>query len=209
MPKLAGLTTRQGQVLAFYQNRQRETGVVPTLQEVADHFGFKSLNSVRQHLGLIEKKGFLHRLRGRPGAIALGSQEVFYNSDSVHIPLLGRVAAGLPTVAQEDIDAILALPGHLFRGERLFALRVRGTSMNGAGILDGDFAILDAKSEVRNGAIAAVRIEDDATLKRVYRSRNELSLKAENPAFPEIRLRAKDVKRVEILGLLIGIIRKI
>ena len=81
--------------------------------------------------------------------------------------------------------------------------------MNGAGILDGDFAVLDAKPEVRNGAIAAVRIDDDATLKRVYRSRNGVSLKAENPAFPEIRVRAKDARRVEILGLLIGIVRKV
>ena len=81
--------------------------------------------------------------------------------------------------------------------------------MTGAGILDGDIAVLDAKPEVLNGAIAAVRIEDDATLKRVYRKRSELSLKAENPAFPEIKVRAKDARSVQILGLLIGILRKI
>ncbi len=186
MPGLVALTTRQEQVLAFYQNRLRETGFAPTLQEAADHFGFKSLNSVRQHLCLIEKKGFVHRLSGRSGALVLDRQETLGDSGSVHVPLLGRISAGPPAVAQEDIDAVLALPANLFRGERLFALRVRGTSMNGAGILDGDFAVLDAKPEVRNGAIAAVRIDDDATLKRVYRSRNELSLKAENPAFPKL-----------------------
>ena len=209
MPELAELTTRQKEVLAFYQNRQRETGFVPTLQEAADHFGFKSLNSVRQHLCLIEKKGFVHRISGRSGALVLNRQDILADSDSVHVPLLGRISAGPPIVAQEDVDTFLTLPAHLFRGERLFALRVRGTSMNGAGILDGDFAVLDAKPAVRNGAIAAVRIEDDATLKRVYQRRNELSLKAENPAFPEIRVRAKDAQRVEILGLLIGIVRKV
>jgi repressor LexA len=209
MPRAAALTTRQQQVLAFYQNRQRETGFVPTLQEVADHFGFKSPNSVRQHLLLIEKKGFVHRSPGRSRALVLVRQGSLDDSDSVHVPLLGRIPAGVPRVAQEDMEALLTLPANLFRGDRLFALRVRGTSMKGAGIIDGDIAVLDAERKVTNGAIAAVRIEDDATLKRVYRSRNELSLKADNPAFPEIKVRMKDVQHVQILGLLIGIVRKI
>jgi repressor LexA len=205
----SALTTRQEQVLAFYQDRQRETGFVPTLQETADHFGFRSPNSVRQHLRLIERKGFVHRLPGRFRALVLARQESLGDSNSVHVPLLGRIPAGPPAIAQEDIEALLTLPAHLFRGDRLFALHVRGTSMNGAGILDGDIAVLDAKPEVRDGAIAAVRIEDDSTLKRVYRRRNGLLLKAENPAFPEINVRAKDAERVQILGLLVGIVRKI
>jgi repressor LexA len=209
MPGLTVLTPRQEQVLAFYQHRQRETGFVPTLQEAADHFGFKSLNSIRQHLNLIEKKGFVHRPPGRSGALVIEQREPTGGSDSVLVPVLGRISAGPPAVAHQDIDSVLTLPAHLFHGERLFALRARGTSMNGAGILDGDFAVLDAKREVRNGAIAAVRIEDDATLKRVYRRRNELALRAENPAFPEIRVRANDAQRVEILGLLIGVVRKV
>ncbi|HXM40920.1 MAG TPA: transcriptional repressor LexA [Bryobacteraceae bacterium] len=209
MPRAAALTTRQQQVLAFYQNRQRETGFVPTLQEVADHFGFKSPNSVRQHLLLIEKKGFVHRSPGRSRALVLVRQGSLDDSDSVHVPLLGRIPAGVPRVAQEDMEALLTLPANLFRGDRLFALRVRGTSMKGAGIIDGDIAVLDAERKVTNGAIAAVRIEDDATLKRVYRSRNKLSLKADNPAYPEIKVRVKDVQHVQILGLLIGIVRKI
>lgn len=203
------LTARQEQVLAFYESRHRETGFVPTLQEAADHFGFKSPNSVRQHLCLIEKKGFVHRLPGRSRALVLARQDALGDTDSVQIPLLGRISAGTPTVAQENINAFLTLSADLFRGDRLFALRVHGMSMSGVGILDGDIAVLDAKPEVANGAIAAVRIEDDATLKRVYRRRNELLLKAENPAFPEIRVQAKDAQHVQILGLLIGIVRKI
>jgi repressor LexA len=205
----SGLTTRQEQVLAFFEDRQRETGFLPTLQETADHFGFRSPNSVRQHLRLIEKKGLVHRLPGRSRALVLTRQEGLSDSDSIHVPLLGRIPAGPPAIALEDVEAMLPLPAHLFRGDRLFALRVRGTSMSGAGILDGDIAVLDAKPEVTNGAIAAVRLEDDATLKRVYRRHNELSLKAENPAFPEVKVRAKDAQRVQILGLLIGIVRKI
>jgi repressor LexA len=209
MPGAAALTTRQEQVLAFYRNRQRETGIVPTLQEVADHFGFKSPNSVRQHVRLIEKKGFVHRSPGRSRALVLVRQENPDDSGSVRVPLLGRIPAGAPAIAQEDMEALLTLPAHLFHGGRLFALRVRGTSMNGAGILDGDIAVLDAEQDATNGAIAAVRIEDDATLKRVYRRRNELSLRADNPAFPEIKVRAKDAQHVQILGLLIGIVRKV
>ena len=124
-------------MLAFIQNRQRETGFVPSLQETADHFGFKSPNSVRQHLRLIEKKGLVHRLPGRSRALVLARQENL--DDCVHVPFLGCIPAGLPAVAQEDMEALLTLPAHLFRGDGLFALRVRGTSMNGAGILDGDY----------------------------------------------------------------------
>jgi repressor LexA len=209
MPGAAALTTRQEQVLAFYWNRQRETGFVPTLQEVADHFGFKSPNSVRQHVRLIEKKGFVHRSPGRSRALVLVRQENPDDSGSVRVPLLGRIPAGAPAIAQEDMEALLTLPAHLFHGSRLFALRVRGTSMNGAGILDGDIAVLDAERDATNGAIAAVRIEDDATLKRVYRRRNELSLRADNPAFPEIKVLATDSQHVQILGLLVGIVRKV
>jgi len=104
---------------------------------------------------------------------------------------------------------MLPLPAHLFHGGAQFALRVHGSSMNGAGILDGDIAVLDANFEVKIGSIAAVLIENDATLKRVYRTDDELLLKAENPAFPDIRVSAKAAKTVRILGVLVGIVRKI
>jgi len=209
MPGLAALTYRQQQVLGFVQSRHRENGLVPTLQEIADHLGLKSPNSVRQHLRLIEKKGFVQRIPGRSRGLMLPRPEDQNQSGSVSVPLLGRIQAGMPVLAQEEAEEHLTLPAQLFRGRGLFALRVRGTSMNAAGILDGDMAVLDEKREVKNGSIAAVLIEDDATLKRVYRTRRGLSLKADNPTFPEINLQASDARRVRILGLLVGIVRRV
>jgi len=209
MPEPAALTSRQGQVLEFIDVRQRESGFIPSIQEIANHFGFKSPNSVRQHLRLIEKKGQIHRLPGRSRALVLTRSVDTNESGSVLIPLLGRIPAGLPTVAQEETEARLPLPASLFRGDRLFALRVQGTSMSGAAILDGDIAIIDAKPTVGNGAIAAVLIDEDATLKRVYRKADALLLKAENPAFPDITIPANGAPRVSILGLLVGVVRKV
>jgi repressor LexA len=209
MLEQAVLTTRQEQVLGFIQDRQRESGFVPSLREIANHFGFKSPNSVRQHLRLIEKKGLVHRLPGRSRALVLTRNGYSSDSDSVYVPLLGRIPAGAPIVAQEEAEALLPLPALLFRGGRLFALRVRGTSMIGAGILDGDIAVLDAMAEVKNGSIAAVLIETDATLKRVFCGPEGLLLKAENPAFPEIKVPTSEVQRARILGLLVGVVRKI
>jgi repressor LexA len=131
------------------------------------------------------------------------------DSTSIQVPLLGHIPAGPPAVAHEDIEEMLPLPAHFFRGDRLFAVRVRGSSMTGAGILDGDIAVFDATSSVPDGAIAAVLVEDDATLKRIFRRRNEILLKAENPTFPDIKVRRTDGQHVEILGLLIGILRKV
>jgi repressor LexA len=209
MDPTAGLTARQRQVLAFVEDQQRQTGVTPTLQETAKHFGFKSPNSVREHLRLIEKKGFVHRVPGRSRGLVVARPDRGDQLDSVRVPLLGRIPAGYPNVAHEDTEALLTLPAHLFRGSQLFALRVHGTSMRGAGILDGDIAVLDAMAELHNGAIAAVLIEDEATLKRVYRRPNGLLLKAENSTFRDITVFASDADRARVLGVLVGVVRKI
>ncbi len=209
MPGSAALTNRQEQVLGFVASRQRETGLVPTLQEIANHFGLKSPNSVRQHLRLIEQKGFVHRIPGRSRGLMLPRQGDHDKTGSVSVPLMGSIPAGSPQLAQENAEDHLTLPAHLFHGNALFALRVEGHSMIGAGILNGDIAVLDAKHDVTNGSIAAVLIEDEATLKRVYRTRSGLSLKADNPIFREIKLSRRDAQRVRILGLLVGIVRTV
>src|SRR6185437_4481621 len=180
MRQLGELTARQREVLTFFENRQRQTGFVPTLQETAKHFGFRSPNAVRQHLRLIEKKGFVHRVPGRSRGLVV-RRENRNDPELVRVPLLGRIPAGNPTLAVEDTEAILTLPSLLFKKNGLFALRVHGTSMIGAGIFDGDIAVLDTTSEVKNGMIAAVLIEDETTLKRIYRRPEGLLLKSENP----------------------------
>jgi repressor LexA len=203
------LTARQAQIFAFVKDRQRETGMIPTIQETAKHFGFKSLNSAQQHFRLIEKKGFIQRLPGISRGLIVAQSEGGAYPESIRVPLLGRIQAGKPALANEFDDAMLTLPADLFRGSGLFALKVRGTSMEGAGILDRDIAVIDSMAEVKDGVVAAVLIEDEATLKRVYRRTDGLLLKAENPMFQDIEVSGSAAERTRVLGALIGIVRKI
>lgn len=208
MPHMGQLTARQEEVLAFYEDRQRQTGLVPTLQETADHFGFKSANAVRQHLRLIEKKGFAHRVPGRSRALVV-HRDIQRGADSVRVPLLGRIPAGNPMLAFENSEALLALPTLIFKESSLFAVRVQGNSMTGAGIFDGDIAVLDTSSQPRDGMIAAVLIDEEATLKRVYKMPKSLLLKAENPEFPDIEVPARAAEKARIMGVLVGIVRRV
>jgi repressor LexA len=130
------------------------------------------------------------------------------SKDSVGVPLLGRIAAGQPSLALEEVEDTLPLPRQLFRGKRLFALRVRGDSMIGAGIFDGDVAVLDAEREVRDGEIAAVVFEGEATLKRVFKTPKGLRLHAENPSIPDRFVRGGEHNSIQIAGILVGTMRK-
>lgn len=208
MPQRNHLTARQEEVLAFVKKRQHQSGFAPTIQEIGAHFGFKSTNSVREHLRLIQKKGFLHKEPGRSRALTVVDTNAG-DVNLIRVPILGRIAAGQPIVATQDAETTLDLPAMLFHGADMFALRVKGDSMSGAGILSGDLAVLDATPEVRDGAIAAVVIEDEATLKRVYRRPEGLVLKAENPAFADIEISAADSRCARVIGMLIGIFRTI
>lgn len=202
------LTQRQAQVYSFIQEHQRREGVIPTLQEICQHFRFKSVNAAREHLRLIERKGLLQRSPGRPRAIKLAIRLPEPSPDSVSVPLVGRIAAGQPSTALEEIEETLPLPRQLFRGKRLFALRVRGDSMVGAGIFDGDVAVLDAERDVRDGEIAAVVFEGEATLKRIYKTPKGLRLHAENPAIPDRFVRGGEHNAIRIAGVLVGTMRK-
>jgi repressor LexA len=202
------LTKRQSQIYEFLQECQREDGVIPTLKEICEKFGFKSVNAAREHLRLIEQKGLLHRSPGQPRAIKLAVRLPEIASDTLAVPLLGRIAAGQPSLAVEDIEDNLPLPKQLFRGKRLFALRVRGDSMIGAGIFDGDVAVLDAEREVRDGEIAAVVVEGEATLKRVFKNAKGLRLHAENPAMADRFVRASEFNSIRVAGVLVGTMRK-
>jgi repressor LexA len=202
------LTQRQSQIYSFLQEYQRREGATPTLQEICKHFRFKSINAAREHLRLIERKGLLQRAPGRPRAIKLAIKLAETSQASVSVPLLGRIAAGQPSLALEEIEDTLPLPRRLFRGKRLFALRVRGDSMIGAGIFDGDVAVLDAEREVRDGEIAAVVFEGDATLKRIFKTSKGLRLHAENPSIPDRFVWGNEHNSIQIAGVLVGTMRK-
>lgn len=202
------LTDKQSRIYEFIVACQKDNGYPPTQEEIRDHFGFGSLNAVRSHLSLIEKKGCIHLNYGKARGIQLASSPAtVFRQQEDSIPLLGSIAAGLPIWAEQNFEEHLSIPPSLFGGGELFALRVFGDSMKEAGIRNGDIAIIQRRDSVENGAIAAVLIEQEATLKRVFFSSDSIVLKAENPAFKDLRY-AKDKRdRIRILGRYRGIVR--
>ena len=199
MPSLP--TERQQQIASFLHSESRKRGSAPTQREIAEHFGFASLNSVRSHLRLMEKKGMLNRVPGKARGLKLKYRP------AVGIPLVGHIAAGHPQIALQDPDEIVPVSPELFPGSELFALRVRGESMKNAGILPGDIAVMNRQSEVADGEIAAVLLDDEATLKYLYRPNGTIILRGANPAFPDIIIRADGQRSVQILGKYVGLIR--
>jgi repressor LexA len=195
-------TERQEQIAAFLHAELRKRGVMPTQREIAERFGFASLNSVRSHLRLMEKKGILSRLPGKARGLRLK------DLPPKGIPLLGHITAGHPAMAFQDADEIVPVSPELFPGSDLFALRVRGESMKNAGILPGDIAVMNRQKDVDDGEIVVVLIEDDATLKYLYRRSGVVILRGANPAFPDIEIRPSAPRSVQILGKYVGLIRQ-
>ncbi len=204
------LTTRQAQILHFVEDFQEEHGGAPTLLEICDHFGFKSLSSAQGHLRLIEQKGFLTKKANSSRSIRLVRQEPQIDpAQIVSVPLVGRIAAGAPSCALEETEDVLALPKSLFSGRRLFALRVRGDSMIKAGIYDGDIAVLKSQPDFADGEIAAVVVDEEATLKRLFRTSDGLRLHPENDAYSDRIIPPDQLKRsCRVAGVLVGTIRR-
>jgi repressor LexA len=202
------LTNRQTQIYEFIASWQMNKGAPPTQAEIRDHFNFGSLNAVRSHLVLIEKKGYIKLNFGKARGIQLmpSPAKATHRQDG-HIPLLGDIAAGVPIWAIQNFEDYLPIPPSLFGGGELFALRISGDSMNRAGIYNGDIAIIKRQANIENGEIAAVLIEQEATLKRVYFSPNSLVLRAENPAFKDLNYSIDKSDSILIMGRYIGIIR--
>lgn len=206
MDQLPPLTKRQQQVLHFVEEHVADVGAPPTLDEICRHFRFKSPNAAREHIRLIAQKGYLQRQPHRARGIRLGREDSALG-DLVRVPLLGRIVAGNPTDAVANVEVRIPLPRALWRGGNLFALRVGGSSMEGAGIYDGDIAVLNAQAEAANGEIAAVLISEDTTLKRVFRTANGLRLHAENSDFPDLIFDGSAAASLRIAGVLVGILR--
>ena len=194
-------TERQRQIASFLNAESRKRGICPTQREIAEHFGFASLNSVRSYLRLMEKKGMLQRRPGKARGLTLK------RSIAVGIPLVGQIAAGDPQIAFQDSEEIVPASPTLFRGSDLFALRVKGESMKDAGILPGDIAVINRQSEVVDGEIAAVLLDDEATLKYLYRPGGTVLLRGANPAFPDIVVLEDGPRTVRGLGKYVGLIR--
>jgi len=204
---IPGLTERQRRILEFIVERIEDQGAPPTLREIAQHFGLASPASVRGHLEALEKKGFIRRR----GWTARGIEPVkdrikklFWEREG-WIPLLGRVAAGRPLLAEENIEDVLKLEGLFPRDQGLFALRVKGDSMVGAGILDGDIVIVRPQPTAEAGEIVVALIEDgeaEGTVKRFRCRGDEIVLESANPAYPPIVTR-----EARIVGVVVGLVR--
>ena len=195
-------TSRQQEIAEFLEAEFGRRGMMPTQREIAARFGFASPNSVRTHLRLMAKKGMVTLMPGKARGLRLTL------SVSSGIPVLGRIAAGNPQEAHQDPEEILPISPQLFHGTDLFALRVKGDSMKDVGILPGDIAIINRQQDVTDGEIAAVLLDDDATLKFVYRRSGTVILHGANPAFPDIVIRRDESRSLGILGKYVGLIRK-
>lgn len=200
------LTEKQFRIYDFIAKWQMNKGFPPTQAEIRNHFGFGSYNAVRSHLSLIEKKGYIRLNSGKARGIQLVQPPAIRPWQNT-IPLLGSIAAGVPIWAEQNFEDNLPIAPVMFGGGELFALRVVGDSMTGAGIRNGDIAIIRRQNSVDNGEIAAVLIDREATLKRVYLSSDSLMLKTENPAFKNLKYPRNSGDFILILGRYQGIVR--
>lgn len=203
------LTKRQAEILSFIQQCLEKNGVPPTHNEIATQFGLKGTYGVRQHLRLMEKKGCLRLSQGKARGIRLTSTiSSLHDREINKIPLIGHIAAGQPVLAMENIEGHLKISAGIFKGKNLFALRVQGDSMINTGIKAGDIAIINQQPHVHNGEIAAVLINDEATLKRVVLEKNRVRLKAENDHFQDIIISSEMDRGFRIAGRFVGLIRQ-
>ena len=196
------LTNRQKQVLAFIGEYIRKQSYPPTIREIADNFEI-SVKGAHDHITALRKKGHLKLVDKRPRTMGLTHSKPWDNEDLAEIPILGSVAAGIPVLAEENFDGNIVLHRSMLKkNKKYFALKVKGDSMSGVGILEGDTAIIEKQNTVRNGEIAVAVLDDAVTLKRFYKESARVRLQAENPNFKPIY--SQDVK---ILGRLFTIIR--
>jgi repressor LexA len=195
-------TKRQKQIAEFLSAEFDRRGMMPTEREIAARFRFASRNSVRSHLRLMEKKGMLARQPHKARGLQLAIGAAF------GIPLLGDIVAGGPALAIESSEQTLPMPSEFFGASQLFALRVKGNSMKDAGILPGDIAVLHRQEDVADGEIAAVLIEDEATLKFLFRRRGTLVLRGANSTFADIVIRRGDERAIRVLGRFVGLVRR-
>ena len=201
------LTIEQERVLSFIEKSRKETGFPPTVREIAEALGYRSPNNVRQHLRLIEQKGFIRLLPGKARGIEVtASVPEKIELEAVGVPIIGSVAAGAPISATENIEGYITLDKSIFRGDDLFALRIRGDSMCGIGILNGDIVVVKKKNSAEHGEVVVVIIDGDATIKRFVKQNGKIFLHAENPAYSDIELLS--VNSIQIAGKLVGVIRK-
>lgn len=196
------LTPRQSEILLFIQTVIEETGMPPTRAEIARALGFRSANAAEEHLRALSRKGVIELIPGASRGIQLRHPP----REQEGLPVVGRVAAGNPILAQEHIEGRYRIDHSLFSPRPHYLLRVHGMSMKGIGILDGDLVAVCHTPEVRNGQIVVARLEDEVTVKRYRQEGPVVWLLPENPDYEPIRVNLRE-KPMVIEGVVVGVVR--
>lgn len=192
----------QAKILAYIEKATLQKGYPPSVREICDATGLKSTSTVHGHLIRLEKKGLLYRDSMKPRAISVPSDHQMYRTEMINVPIVGRVSAGSPILATENIEDYIALPQSMLGEGEHYVLGVRGESMIEAGIMDGDYVVVRKQPTAYNGDIVVAMVEDDATVKRFYRENGRFRLQPENSTMKPII-----VPEVTILGKVVSLYR--
>lgn len=224
------LTDRQQQILDFIAESINGRGFPPTLREIGEHFGIKSTNGVNDHLKALEKKGYLRREdlksramrpvamdnvvslaeRRRPTGNAVPYEDLSGEADLCEIPIVGKVAAGQPILAVENVSDTVKIDRMLVGGHReVFGLRIVGESMIEDGIFDGDYVFVKKAPSARPGEIVVAMIEGEATVKRYYPEGDRIRFQPANSNMQPIIVRKSEFRSVDIIGIVVGVYRKL
>ena len=214
---MQGLTKRQEQTLDFIRSSIEDRGYPPTLREIGEHMGIRSTNGVNDHLRALERKGYLTREDMKSRALKLvedqappPANKLSADDDLIEVRVLGRVAAGLPLYAEENVIDTVRVDRMLVRGGRdVFGLRVTGDSMIDAGILSGDYIFVKKQSTADRGDIVVALIGDEATVKYFYPERDYVRFQPANGTMAPILVRASDFKSTMLLGKVVGVYRRL
>ncbi len=216
------LTQTQEKALNFLREFLREKGFPPTLREIASHFGLKGPKGPQKTLHILERKGYIHKTPGDSRAIEILKPKIInqrglpyairniksVSMPTISLPIVGRVTAGEPILAIENIEGYVSFDRNLVSSEDVFLLRVKGDSMIEAHIQDGDFALVKPQKDAENGEIIVALVDDEATIKRIFKKRDLIHLEPANPTMEPIVIK-KGEKKVSIVGKVIGIFRKL
>jgi repressor LexA len=214
---MQGLTKRQAQTLDFIRQSIEERGYPPTLREIGESMGIRSTNGVNDHLRALERKGYLSREDMKSRALRLVSRESEASVSSVpgdenllEVQVLGRVAAGLPLLADENVIDTVRIDRMLVRGGRdVFGLRVQGDSMINAGILNGDYIFVRKQASAEPGEIVVALIGDEATVKYYHPEKDYVRFQPANDQMAPILVRASDFRSTMLLGVVVGVYRRL
>jgi repressor LexA len=212
---LPPLTTRQREVLEFVRQFMSKAGYPPTVREIGAHFGFVP-RSIFDHLKALERKGYLRRDPAKSRSLQIlepASPGIPHSAFRIpqsyrELPILGRVAAGLPLLSDQNLEGTSVVPQDWVNGDEAFLLKVQGDSMIGAHICPGDQALVRRQSTAENGDIVVALLNDEATVKRIFFRPDGIVLQPENPAIAPIQVK-KSEKSFQIIGKVVGILRKL